>query len=290
MCSIIDLFGQGSRAVEGIYVVTPIDVRQAANGADYQRLWLSDSTGWLLANAWTDSYDGPPITSPAVIRARLKLVAMPHGHIGKLVDAEMLNLPVVAANDAGRPDSRALRRRLDDLVGGLTVPWVRRFADDAVALPAVQEAFATGRGSRTHHHAYPLGLLEHSLEVAEAASGANEHGPEARDLAVVGALFHDVGKSRTSTDDPIARRLATLVGHERLTPELLAEPLRNLDAAWPEAGIILRYVWTGRCLKQECLSTATLVAAIVRTADRASAKLNRAASFPNVIILPPERR
>lgn len=290
MCTIVELYGQGRSEVEGIFVATPIDVRQSSTGADYQRLWLSDSTGWLLANAWADSYGGPAITCPAVIRAYLKLVAIPHGRLGKLIDPEVLSLPVVAANEPRRPDAGSLYRRLNRVLDALTVPLIRRFADDALTLPAVQEAFATGRGSRTHHHAYPLGLLEHSLEAAEAAAGANEHGPEAHDLAVVGALLHDLGKFRTSTDDPIARRLATLVGHERLTPEILAEPLRSLDAAWPEAGTILRYVWTGRCLKQECLSTATLVAAIVRTADRASAKLNRSASLPNVVILPPERR
>lgn len=289
MCSIVDLFGQGSSEVEGIYLVTPLDVRQAANGSDYQRLWLSDSTGRLLANSWFDDSSRPLITSPAVARTRLKLIAMSRGLIGKLIDAEVLDLPVVAANDRRSPDPRALRRRADILVATLTTKPLKHFMAKAWALPWIQDAFALGKGSGSHHHAYVLGLFEHCIETAEIVAGAKEHGPELRDVCVVGAMFHDVGKNLTLSDDPIGQQLAALVGHERLTTEMLAEPLRELDASWPEAAVVLRYVWSGRYRKNAPLSKASLVAELIRTADRASAKLNHTASSPSVIILPPER-
>lgn len=289
MCSIINLYGQGSSEIEGIYLVTPIEVRQAANGADYQRLWLSDSTGRLLANSWLDRTNSPLITSPAVARTRLKLIAMPRGLIGKLIDAEILDLPVVAANDWRSPDPRALRQRADALVATLTTEPLKHFTAKAGTLTWIQDAFAFGKGSRSHHHAYTLGMLEHCVETAEIVAGAKEHGADIRDLCVVGALFHDVGKLFTVTDEPMGQQLAELVGHERLTAEMLAEPLRDLDTSWPEAAVALRYVWSGRYRKNARLSRASLVAELIRTADRASAKLNRAASSPSVIVLPPER-
>lgn len=289
MSTIQELCRQGSALIEGTYLVTPIELRTSANGDDYQRYWLSDSTGRLPVNAWPNSYGGPPITSPAVVRARVKVVAMPRGPIGKLIDAEVLHLPVIAANDPRRPDPRALQHRLRALTATLTREPLRQFMTKGLALPWVSDAFAHGKGSRNHHHDYALGLLEHCVETAEIVGGAEEHGAEIHDLCVVGATFHDVGKHRTTSDDPISRDLASLVGHEGLTTEMLAEPLRDLDASWPEGAAILRYVWIGRYRKNAPLSQASLVAELIRTADRASAKLHRTASSPSVIILPPER-
>jgi 3'-5' exoribonuclease len=46
-----------------------------------------------------------------------------------------------------------------------------------------------------HHHAYPHGLLDHSLAVATmVAAAAAAHPQIDRDLAVTGALLHDIGK------------------------------------------------------------------------------------------------
>jgi 3'-5' exoribonuclease len=48
---------------------------------------------------------------------------------------------------------------------------------------------------KRYHHAYPHGLLEHSLTVAQAVSAISATFPGIdRDIAVTGALLHDIGK------------------------------------------------------------------------------------------------
>lgn len=49
--------------------------------------------------------------------------------------------------------------------------------------------------AKYHHHAYPHGLLDHCLAVGTmVAAAAAEHPQIDRDLAVTGALLHDIGK------------------------------------------------------------------------------------------------
>jgi 3'-5' exoribonuclease len=59
-------------------------------------------------------------------------------------------------------------------------------------------AFRSAPAAKHYHHAYIHGLLEHSLTVAQAVSGMSAIFPGiSRDLALTGALLHDIGKLDT---------------------------------------------------------------------------------------------
>ena len=73
-----------------------------------------------------------------------------------------------------------LRRLLDDLLGEDTDTWPR---------------FREAPAAKHYHQAYRHGLLEHSLTVAQAVSAISATFPGIdRDIAVAGALLHDIGK------------------------------------------------------------------------------------------------
>lgn len=58
--------------------------------------------------------------------------------------------------------------------------------------------FKVAPAAKHYHHAYVHGLLEHSLTVAQAVSAMSAIFPGiSRDLAVTGALLHDIGKLDT---------------------------------------------------------------------------------------------
>jgi len=66
------------------------------------------------------------------------------------------------------------------------------------------------------HHAYPSGLLEHTVHVARAGVALLPLYPEIpRDLALAGLLAHDIGKflEYTRDDVPARTRIGTLQGH-----------------------------------------------------------------------------
>jgi 3'-5' exoribonuclease len=71
------------------------------------------------------------------------------------------------------------------------------------------EAFREAPAAKRYHQAYRHGLLEHSLTVAQGVSAISAtFGGVDRDVAVTGALLHDIGKLDAYTAaDPLAIEL-----------------------------------------------------------------------------------
>lgn len=83
-----------------------------------------------------------------------------------------------------------LRALLDRLLGPDAPTWPR---------------FCNAPAAKRYHQAYRHGLLEHSLSVAQAVSAISATFPGIdRDVAVTGALLHDIGKLDAYTSDPCA--------------------------------------------------------------------------------------
>ncbi len=77
----------------------------------------------------------------------------------------------------------------------------RFFGEDS----AIWERFRDAPAAKVYHQAYRHGLLEHTLSVAQAVSAAAAFFPGIdRDVAVTGALLHDIGKTEAYNDDPLA--------------------------------------------------------------------------------------
>ncbi len=73
-----------------------------------------------------------------------------------------------------------LRRLLDVMLGGSSPVWAR---------------FCDAPAAKHYHQAYRHGLLEHCLTVAQAVGAISATFPGIdRDVAVTGALLHDIGK------------------------------------------------------------------------------------------------
>lgn len=86
--------------------------------------------------------------------------------------------------------------RFDSLKNSIREPNLRLLIDkifdqDGLIWPIFPQAYAAGK----MHHAYPGGLIHHTVEVAELCASACEVIPTLnRCLLVTGALLHDVGK------------------------------------------------------------------------------------------------
>ncbi len=85
---------------------------------------------------------------------------------------------------------RQLRDLLDRFFGEDSEIWAR---------------FRDAPAAKVYHQAYRHGLLEHTVSVAQAVSAAAAFFPGIdRDVAVTGALLHDIGKTEAYNDDPLA--------------------------------------------------------------------------------------
>ena len=102
------------------------------------------------------------------------------------------------------------------------------------------EAYRLAPAAKHYHQAYRHGLLEHSLGVAQAVSAISATFPGIdRDVAVTGALLHDIGKLDAYTRDAQHIDLTDLgrlhgeiaLGYYRIRRAI--EDIEGFPPAWP---------------------------------------------------------
>jgi ribosomal protein L28 len=72
-------------------------------------------------------------------------------------------------------------------------------------------------------------LLEHSIDVAERVVAQSQLNNVERDIAIVSALIHDIGKTKTLAPNCTRTSLGMVVDHTELTLEICAQALSKLD-------------------------------------------------------------
>jgi 3'-5' exoribonuclease len=206
-------FADGDQ-VAAAFVVRERERRQKKNGDDFLRLVLADRTGSVPAIAWDRVAEGFDVCSPGSIvivggrfsvhpqfGRQIKLSSVRPAQPGEYDPEELTEGPHRSV-DLLEADLRqlletiqssALRSLLDRFFAPGSENW-RRFREAPAA--------------KHYHEAYAGGLLEHSLSVAQAVSAASNFFPGIdRDIAVTGALLHDIGKTEAYNDDPLAIEL-----------------------------------------------------------------------------------
>ena len=197
--------------IDQVLLVRERERRTKRDGAEYLKLTLGDRTGSLSALLWDGVSDLAPSCEPGTFvhvagrfgvhpryGAQLAIHALRPAQPGEYEQADLLD---------GPPRSAAgMEVDLRDLLSTVQNPHLRALLDavlgpDAPTWPLFRDAPAAKR----YHQAYRHGLLEHCLSVAQSVSAIAATFPGIdRDVAVTGALLHDIGKLEAYTADPCA--------------------------------------------------------------------------------------
>lgn len=201
-------------SVDSVFVVRELTRREKRNGEPFLRMRLADCTGTVDAVAW-DAIEEIATCAPAGAIVRVCGSYAIDGRYGASLKIRLLR--------AAEPDEY----ELTDLHDGPSISYEELEAEldaviDTVQNPHLQELLGRlfssdstlGRrwrfapAAKHYHQAYPHGLLEHCLRVAQAvAATCAVFGEVDRDLAVTGALLHDIGKVEAYTGDGLAIEL-----------------------------------------------------------------------------------
>ncbi len=163
------------------------------------RLSLADRTGVITGFVW-DDVDEAVETARAGDPVRIVGTYSQHPRFGPQVTVDALDRPVeVDWNlllDGPTTPVAKLERQLDALLATLQDQHLAALMSVFVGGESPGgRLFRRAFAAQYNHHAYRSGLLEHSLAVAQAVSAAAAIFPGIdRDLAVCGALLHDIGK------------------------------------------------------------------------------------------------
>src|SRR5256885_878461 len=103
-------------------------------------------------------------------------------------------------------NGRAERVSVNELIATVQDPQLGVLLDRLFGPGAeVWARFREAPAAKHYHQAYRHGLLDHTVSVAQAVSAAASAFPGIdRDLAVAGALLHDIGKTEAYNRDALA--------------------------------------------------------------------------------------
>ena len=202
---------EAGQQVARVFGVRERDLRQRRNGEPFLRLILCDRSGSLEAIAWDEAEARYGLAEPGSAVHVSGVFEVSERWGSKIKVSEL------------RPADPA-EYRPEDLASGPQVPVERLEGDLRQLLATIQDPqlgellerffgegspiwarFREAPAAKLYHQAYPHGLLEHTVTVAQAVSAAAAFFPGLdRDVAVTGALLHDIGKTEAYNDDPMA--------------------------------------------------------------------------------------
>jgi 3'-5' exoribonuclease len=202
---------EDGQRVRGVYAVRERELRRKRNGEPWLRLSVGDASGAAEAVSWEDAearYAAAPPGTPVFVTgvfeqserwgAKIKVAELREAGAGEYEPDELAAESAVSL-ELLEADLRSLLATVQD-------PQMRLLLDAFFAEGSETWArFRDAPAAKVYHQAYRHGLLEHTLSVAQAVSAAANFFPGIdRDVAVTGALLHDIGKTEAYNDDPLA--------------------------------------------------------------------------------------
>ncbi len=187
--------------IDQALLVRDVERRQRRDGGEYLRLQLGDRTGAVACMVWEELAEVQELARPGSavwVSGRYTV----HPRFGP-----QINLRSLRAAEPGSFDPAELRdgparaveqmeAEMRELLGTIQEPHLRALLERVFGEDGeLWAGYRTAPAAKYFHQAYAHGLLEHCLQVAQAVSAisATFTGVD-RDVAVTGALLHDIGK------------------------------------------------------------------------------------------------
>jgi 3'-5' exoribonuclease len=193
-----------------VLLVRELETRSRRDGGEYLRVVFADRSGQLAAMIWEGIAEVRELLAPGEpvhVTGRYAL----HPRYGPQLTVGTLR-PAVAGSFveddlvvASPCDAAQMEADLRGLIATIQNQHIRILLDRLLGEQSpFWQRYRVAPAAKYYHQAYRHGLLEHCLSVAEAVSAMSSTFPGIdRDVAVAGALLHDIGKlDAYETDGP----------------------------------------------------------------------------------------
>ncbi len=191
---------EDGQAVDAVFEVRGAARRTKKNGEPFIKLQLADCTGSVEAVAWDDV---DTVAREAPLGATVR-VAGPYSAderygasitIRGIRTAQPEEFDPADLHEAAPIPYAQMAADLGELIGTVQQRHLRTLLERLIGSGEVAERWLVAPAAKVYHQAYRHGLLEHSLSVAQGVSAMAATFPGIdRDVAVTGALLHDIGK------------------------------------------------------------------------------------------------
>jgi 3'-5' exoribonuclease len=220
---------EAGRPVEGVYAVRRKERRLSRQGKPYLSLTLADASGAIRAVLFDEpDFFAGRFAEGDRVRVAGQVTARPGRPPELLVRHLRPAADEVEAEDLlprSHRDPEELFGFVLHLSGEIADPGLRRLVEGLAADEELAAAWRSAPCSRSGHHAYRGGLVEHTVGVAALCQTLAQWHPRLdADLLLAAALVHDLGHTRAFrlgatfelTDE------GRLLGHLALGHEIVA--------------------------------------------------------------------
>jgi len=195
--------------IDQVLLVREVEARQKRDGGEFLKLVLADRSGTVPAMVWDGVAQfrdlcvaGNPVRVIGRYAAHQRYGPQITIRAVRQAAAGSFDLDELLDGPPRSPDQMELDLR--ELVATVRDPHLHTLLERFFG--ETTEAWASYRSApaaKFFHQAYRHGLLEHCLSVAQAVGAISATFPGIdRDVAVTGALLHDIGKLEAYTADP----------------------------------------------------------------------------------------
>lgn len=188
------------RPVEGVFAVRRKERRMSRKGSPYLALTLGDATGTIPAVIFDEpdwfagqfeEGDRVRVTGEVTDRGGRAVLRVRSLRPAEAADAEVELIP------RSHRDPEDMWGFVLGIADEVHDPGLRALLDAMTSDAALADAWRTVPCTRSGHHAYLGGLVEHTVGVAMLCQGLTTWHPRLdADLLVTAALLHDVGHTR----------------------------------------------------------------------------------------------
>jgi 3'-5' exoribonuclease len=245
--------------IDQVLLVRGLERRPRRDGGDYLRLLLGDRTGAVPTMVWDDLQQTEALAragEPVHVRGRYALHPRfgPQINLRALAPAEPGSFATADLVAGPLREVTQMERDLRELILTIQEPHLRVLLERVLGeRSSLWQSFRTAPAAKYYHQAYAHGLLEHCLGVAQAVSATSATFPGIdRDVAVTGALLHDIGKLDAYTDGGGSGQAIDLTDLGRLHGEIplgyyrIRREIEEIDGfperlAWSVLHIILSH-------------------------------------------------
>jgi 3'-5' exoribonuclease len=170
---------------------------------------LGDRTGAVAAMVWEDLAEVLQLARPGEpvhVRGRYSR----HPRFGPQIALRGLSTPAPGTYaldellDGPARSAEQMEHDLRELLSTVQEPHLRALLERVLGADSeLWNGYRMAPAAKHYHQAYCHGLLEHCLGVAQAVSAISATFPGIdRDVAVTGALLHDIGKLEAYSEEP----------------------------------------------------------------------------------------
>jgi 3'-5' exoribonuclease len=216
--------------VDGVFACTRKDRLAARTGAPYLSIELRDRSGALPARVFRDAdLQGGRFEAGDLVRVRGRVVRFREQTQIELERIERASVDEVDPADflpVAYRDLDELDGFLEHLAREVADPGYRTLLDGMLADAQLRKELRRAAATRSGHHAYLGGLLEHTVAVATLAQELSLGHPRLdSDLLMTAAIVHDIGKTREFTYGAAIElsEEGRLLGHIQIGLRLLRE-------------------------------------------------------------------